>query len=148
MEEGNKFERLKKTHSDELEQLRQEEKALRKTISSLESQIESWDESKRKRAIVKEIQGEQRRLESVRDVLRHSREENRMLVNKSKAILDTLDDRNVYRTDHSGRGLTSILVGRIEGEKFVWHKPYLDMFGDPNYKKESGEAMKMEEGKR
>lgn len=76
----------------------------------------------------REITRARKDLEDVRMKLVHERKKLRSLKTESKKILNTDRDlKLVYLTDYSGEGIGSTLVGRIDGDRFIWHKPFLDM---------------------
>lgn len=110
--------------------LRNEEKKLRLTISAMKARIEELDEMKELAQIKKELGRTQAELDKTRSVLSNVKKESKRVLAETRKMLSTLDEKNVYLDEVLPSGRSSILVGKIEGEKFVWHRPYVETYRD------------------
>lgn len=108
-------------------ELRNEEKKLRLTITALKTKAEDWEESKELAKILKEVSKAKLELDKARTILSEVKKESKRVSMETKKVLRTLDDKSVYLDELLPNGRSSTLVGKIEGDSFVWHKPYLEM---------------------
>lgn len=129
LEESERFLRLKNQHTNELDRLRKEEEKLRGRNERLRDQIRGVNlETERKKA-KKELMETEEDLNDAKSRLAKVKAGLGKTGIQVGKLLETTDLIDVYLSDYSGHGKTSTLVGKIEGDKFVWHKPYLEMIG-------------------
>ena len=76
----------------------------------------------------RELARVRREVEELRMKASQERKRIRDLQAESKSMINTVDRKNVYLSSAVTEGHQAILMGRIEGERFVWHKPYLEMY--------------------
>ncbi len=123
----HKFTKLKREHTEELNRLISEEKDLGIKIASLKRTVSDWNETKRRKALEKEVKEAEKRLESINLNCLVRKRELTKIERQSREVLNTVDKKNVYLSGSGG----SVLIGRIEEGTFVWHKPYLEMVNQP-----------------
>lgn len=127
LKDVEELKRKKKLVQDDLNALKFEEKELGLKLSFMRKQVLNFDPAKEKIKMQAELKAANKELEKVRTHLKAAREELRRVKMESKKMMTTLDDKNVYLNDHYGEGVTSTLVGKIEGDRFVWNKSYVEM---------------------
>lgn len=76
----------------------------------------------------RELARVKRDVEESRLKLSQERKRLRELQAEARKRLNTVDGKAVYLSDIVDGVHESILVGRIEGDRFVWHKSYLETY--------------------
>lgn len=117
----------RKSVQDSLNTLEHEEADLRLKLSFLRKQVLNFDPDKERTKINSEFKAANKELEKTQNDVRVAREELHEVKKTSEKIMTTSDEKNVYLDDYSGRGRTSTLVGKIEGDRFVWNKTYAEL---------------------